>query len=206
MDCLKCTYNSSYMREKGLLRWNKQKCINTLFQISQQYWEYCVNLMQITGTMAALLQSYSSAKAPHTECRVERLCKCSLDSVQKLHAIRDAVKCKYSCSMIQVDANTRWHWSRNIFALVVVHKGEFGVGAVQAPGLVVPAQAAFIAISFAADSPVGNGHVYLRSPPVHLPVTASPSHALPAQHLERSGWNERLKDKLLLYAWLITAV
>lgn len=162
--------------------------------------------MPITGTLATLLQSYASTKAPHTECRVEGLCECGLDSVQKLHAIRDTVKCKCSCCMIQVDANTRWHWSWNVFALIVVHKGEFGVRAVQTPGLVVPAQAAFVAISFTADSPVSNGNVYLCSFPVHLPVTTSPTHALLAQYLKYNGWNKRLKDKMLLYAWPITAV
>lgn len=143
--------------------------------------------------MGTLLQSYTGTKVPHTECRVERLCKCSVDSVQKLHAIRHTVKCKCSCCIIQVDANTRWHWSWNICALIVVYKGKFRVRAVQTPGLVVPAQAAFIAFSFPADSPVGNSNVYLCSPPVHLPVTASPSHALLAQHLEWNGRNDRIK-------------
>jgi len=136
--------------------------------------------------MATLLQLYTRTKAPHTECREERLCECSLDSVQKLHAIRNTVKCKCSCCMIQVDADTRCDWNWNIFALVIVHKGKFGFGAEQTPGLVVPAQAAVVTVSFTADSPVGNGHVYLCAPPVHLPVTAT-GHTLPAQHLQWNG-------------------
>ncbi len=147
--------------------------------------------MPFTGTIATLLQSDTGAKAPHAECRVEWLCKGSLDSVQKLHTIRDAVKCKYSCCMIKVDANTRRHWSLNLFALIVVHEGKVGLRAVQTPGLVVPAQAAFVTVSSSADSPVSNGHVYLCSIPVHLPVTTRPIHALPAQHLEVNGQNER---------------
>lgn len=154
---------------------------------------------------AALLQSDSSAKAPHTECGIEGLRKCGLDPVQELHAIRDAVKCEHSCCMIQVDANTRPCWSWKIFALVVVHEGEFGVRAVQTPGLVVPAQAAFVAISFAADSLVGNCNVYLCPPPVHLPVTTRTSDAFTGQHLEWKGWNKRIKDKVLHFAWLIKA-
>lgn len=156
--------------------------------------------MQITNII--LLKSYTSTKAPHTERRVEGLCECCLDSVQKLHAIQDTVKCKCSCSMIHVDANTWWHWSCNIFALIIVHKGEFGIRAVQTPRLVVPAQAAFIAISFTADSPVGNSHVHLCSPPVHLPVTTSPSHALSAQHLlpvVKSVWVIRVVLRLTLH-------
>lgn len=92
--------------------------------------------------------------------------------------------------MIQIDTDTRWPGSWYVFALVVVHKRKFGLRAVEAPGLVVPAQAALIAVSFTTDAPVGNSHIYLRSPPVHLPVTTSPSHALPAKHLEANGWNE----------------
>lgn len=170
--------------------------------------------MQITNII--LLKSYTSTKAPHTERRVEGLCECCLDSVQKLHAIQDTVKCKCSCSMIHVDANTWWDWSCNIFALIIVHKGEFGIRAVQTPRLVVPAQAAFIAISFTTDSPVGNSHVHLCSPPVHLPVTTSPSHALSAQHLDEweikrqrvhlcmvnnSCWDESLHN-LEILVWL----
>lgn len=86
---------------------NNKNDSNTLFQILQQYWEYWVNLMQLTSTLTTILQFYTGTKAPHTECRVEGLCKCCLDSVQKLHAIRNTVKCKYSCCMIQIYANTR---------------------------------------------------------------------------------------------------
>lgn len=86
--------------------------------------------------------------------------------------------------MIQVDAYTRGDWSGNIFGFIVVHKGEFGVRTVQTPGLVVPAQAAFIAVSFTTDSSVSDSNVYLCPSPVNLPVTASPGHTLPAQHLE----------------------
>lgn len=140
--------------------------------------------MPLAGALATLLQFYISTKAPHTECGVQGLCKCSLDSVQKPHATRDAVKCKYSCCMVQVDTNTRRRWTWNIAALIVVHNGKFGVRTVQTPGLVIPAQAAFIAVSFTTDSPVGHSYVYLCSPPVHLPVTTSPIHTVPAQHLE----------------------
>lgn len=133
------------------------------------------------------LQSYSRTKAPHTECRVEWLCKCGLNFVQETHVVRDAVKGQYSCCVVQVNANTRRRWTCEVFAFIVVHKGEFGVRAVQAPRLVVPAQAALVGISFAKDSSVGNSHIYLRSPPVHLPVVTSPSHAVPAQNLEGKG-------------------
>lgn len=144
--------------------------------------EFCVHLSHITSTMATLLHSDTTTEAPHTECRVEGLSEYRLDSVQKLHAIRNTVKCKCSCRIIQVDADSGCNRSCKICALVVVHKGEFGVRAVQTPGLVVPAQAALIAVSFTADSPVANSHVHLCPPPVHLPVTAT-IQALPAQHL-----------------------
>lgn len=134
-----------------------------------------------------ILQSYSRTKAPHTECRVEWLFKSGLNLVQKTHAIRDTVKCQCSCCMVQVHANTRRHWSCDVCAFVVVHKREFGVRAVQTPGLVIPAQAAFIGIPFTTDSSVGNGHIYLCSLPVHLPVATSPNHTIPAQHLEEKG-------------------
>lgn len=141
-------------------------------------------MKQITSAMASLLQFYIRTKAPHTECRVHGLCKSSLDSVQETHASRDTVKCKCSCCMIQVDANPTWRWSWDVFAFVVVHIGEFGVRAVQTPGHVVPTQAALVAISFTPDSLVGDAHIYLCSLPVHLPVTATPTHTVPAQHLE----------------------
>lgn len=137
--------------------------------------------------MVTPLQSDTGTKAPHTECRIDWLCECSLDSVQKLHAIRHAVKGKYACCMIHIDTNTRRHWSGNVFALVVVDKGKFGLRAVQTPGLVIPAQAAFVAVSFATDAFVSNGNVYLCSFPVHLPVRTAPRHTLPAQHLEQRG-------------------
>lgn len=130
--------------------------------------------------VAAPLQSYGCTKAPHAECRVERLCERSLDSVQKLHAIRNTVKCKYSCCVIQVNPNARWNWPRDVFALIIVHKWVFGVRAVQTPGLVIPSQAALIALSFTVDSPVGNSHVDFCSRPVHLPVITRPRQAVPA--------------------------
>lgn len=129
------------------------------------------------------LQFYGGTKAPHTECRVERLSKYSLGFVQKPHAIGDTVKGKCSRCIIQADADTGGNRGWKICALVVVYKGEFGVGAVQTPGLVVPAQTALIAVAFTADPPVGNSNVYFRSLPVHLPVAASPSYTVPAQHL-----------------------
>lgn len=142
------------------------------------------SLYQITDSTAPVLQLYGSPKAPHAESRVERFCEHSLDLVQKVHAIRDAVKCKCSSCMVQVNTNTRWHRQRDVFTLIVVHEWEFGVGAVQAPGLVVPAQAAIIAISFTTDSSVGNSHVNLRALPVYFPVTAPSTQTLPAQHLK----------------------
>lgn len=169
-------------------RWKQQDIIKHHVSnfTATEYWQCGINVMQWH-----LLQSYSSTKAPHTECRVERLCEDSLDSVQKLHAIRDIVKCKCSCCIIHVDPDTRWNWSCDVFALIIVHKWVFGFRAVQTPGLVIPAQAALIAISFTADSPVGNGHVDFCSPPVYLPVTTSPRYAVPAQYLEVI--DERLK-------------
>lgn len=143
-----------------------------------------------------ILQSYTRTKAPHTECRVEWLFKCGLDLVQKTHAIRDTVKCQCSCCMVQVHANTRRHRSCDVCAFVVVHKREFGVRAVQTPGLVIPAEAAFIGIPFTTDSSVGNSHIYLCSLPVHLPVATSPNHTIPAQHLEEKEWNESLKGMI----------
>lgn len=104
--------------------------------------------------------------------------------MQKPHAVIDAVKRKNSTCVVQIDADPGRRRSREFSALVVVHEGVLGVRAVQTPGLVVPAQAAVVRISFAADSPVGDGHVDLCPPPVHLPVPASPRQALPAQHLE----------------------
>lgn len=55
-----------------------------------------------------------------------------------------------------------------------MHKGIFVLRAVQAPGLVVPTQAAFVAVALAVDALKGDGDVYLRSSPVHLPVAATP--------------------------------
>lgn len=154
-------------------------------------------LMELLRPKANPLQPYSGAKSPNTECRVEWFSKCSLDSLQKLHAIRDTVKCQYSCSMIQVDANTGWHRPSDFFAFVIVHKGVFGVSAVQTPGLVIPAQAAFVSISFATDSPVGDGHVYFCSPPVHFPVTTRPSNTLPAQDLKENWRYESSTSNLI---------
>lgn len=104
--------------------------------------------------------------------------------MQKSHAIIDAVKHKNSTYMVQIDTDPGRRRSREFGALTVVHEGVLGVRAVQTPGFVVPAQATVIPIPFAADSPVSDGHVYLCPPPVHLPVPATPSQALLAQHLE----------------------
>lgn len=131
-----------------------------------------------------MLQHYSGAKAPHTKSRVDGFSKGGEDSVQKSHAIIDAVECKDSTCVVQVDTDTGHRWTGELRAPVVVHERVLGVGAVQTPGLVVPAQAAVVPVPFAADSPVGDGHVDLRPPPVHLPVAASPRHTLSAQHLE----------------------
>lgn len=97
--------------------------------------------------------------------------------------------------MVQVDAYTGRDCRRNVCALVAMYEGELGVGAVQTPGVIVPAQTAFVAVPLTADPPVGCGNVYFSSPPVHLPVTASPSHAVPAQHLQQNGQRETLKTQ-----------
>lgn len=115
--------------------------------------------------------------------------------VQKPHAIRDTVEGKGASCKVQVDANTQRDCCRNVCALVAVYEGEFGVGAVQTPGVAVPAQTAFVAITLAADPLVGDGNVYFSSSPVHLPVTASPSHAVPAQHLEHNGQRETFQTQ-----------
>lgn len=115
--------------------------------------------------------------------------------MQKPHAIRDTVKGQGASCIVQVHANTGRDCRRNVCALVAVYEGELGVGAVQTPGVVVPAQTAFVAISLTADPPVGYGNVYFSSPPVHLPVTASPSHAVPAQHLQQNVQRETFKTQ-----------
>lgn len=132
------------------------------------------------------LQFYICTKAPHTECRVQRFCERSLDSVEKLHAIRDAVKCKCPCCVIQVDPDTRWHGTCNICAFIIMNNRVLGIWAVKAPGLVIPSQAAFVPVSLTANSLVRDGNVYLRAIPLHLPVTRTPSNALSAQHLEEN--------------------
>lgn len=83
--------------------------------------------------MALPLQPYGRAKTPHTKCRVQGLRECSLNFVQKAHAIRDTVKRKYSLAMVQVDADAGGHGGREVFASVVVHKGELRLRAVQTP-------------------------------------------------------------------------
>lgn len=133
---------------------------------------------------ALVLQHYSGAKAPHTKSRVDRFSKGGVDSVQKSHAITDIVECKNSTRVVQVDADPVRRWGRKLCAPVVVHERVLVVGAVQTPGLVIPAQAAVVPAPFAADSLVGDGHVDLRPPPVQLPVAASPRHTLSTQHLE----------------------
>lgn len=129
-----------------------------------------------------LLQPYGASKAPHTESRVDWLCECCVDFMQKAKATTDVIKCQCSLCMIHIDTDSGSQLGWNVLALIVVHKEKF-VSAIQTPGLVVPAHAALVALSFAADSPVGYGYVDLCSTPIHLPVTASPTHTLPAQDL-----------------------
>lgn len=105
--------------------------------------------------------------------------------MQKGHAARlNTVKREGSCLVIQVYPNTGRPRHRYVSTLVIVHKWVFRPRAVQAPGLVVPAQAALVAGAFAAYPPVGNSDVSFCASPVHLPVATIPSQDLPAQHLE----------------------
>lgn len=109
--------------------------------------------------------------------------------------------------MIQVDPDTRWHWACDICAFIVVHKRVFGIRAVKAPRLVVPSQTAFVPVSFTANSPVSDGNVYLCAIPVHLPVTRTPSNALPGHHLKQNEqrW-ERRSAVLVCWAALLKAI
>lgn len=135
--------------------------------------------------MGTTSKSHSGTKAPHAECRVNSVFKHSLDFVQEPHAIRHTVKGERASCVVQVDANTGWNCPWNVGALVAVYEGQLWVGAVQTPGVFVPAQTAFVAVPFTLDPLVGDGNVYFSSLPVHLPVTASPAHTVPAQHLQK---------------------
>lgn len=134
--------------------------------------------------LCVLLQLDGGAKAPHTERSVQRLSERRLDFVEKLHVIpRYAVERQDPANVIQVNSNTRRARSREVNAFVIVHEGHFGIRAVQAPGLGIPAQTAHVVVAFATDSLVCYGDVYLRPLPVHFPVRTGGSQCLSAQHL-----------------------
>lgn len=124
------------------------------------------------------------AKSPHTERSVQRLSERGVDLVEKLHVVSGhAVKRQSSSDVIQVDSDTGRARDRELCAFVIVHERHFGIRAVQAPGLVVPAQTAFVIVAFAADSLVCYSNVNLCALPLHFPVRLGCCQCLTAQYL-----------------------
>lgn len=118
-----------------------------------------------------ILQLDGGAKAPHTEGSVQGLSERSVNLVKKLHVVAGhTIICQGASNVIQVDSDAGRARSGELCAFVIVHERRFGIRAVQAPGLGVPAKTAFIIIAFAADSLVCYGNVYLCALPVHFPV------------------------------------
>lgn len=118
------------------------------------------------------------------EGRVQRLRERAAKGVQKQHCVRHAVEGQRSFLALQEHADSG-AGRRGHRGLAVVVPGSIpGVRAPQPPRVLVAAQQAGFATTFAPDTAVGDADVDpSAAPPLHLPVAGTTKLALPAQDL-----------------------
>lgn len=102
--------------------------------------------------------------------------------MQEGHGVAYAVKGQHPRTVVQVHAYPGGVGAADGFVHAVVPGRVAGVGAQQAPGLVVVAQQTQGAFALPADALVGHPDGELPAP-LYLPVEAPPRQGLAAQHL-----------------------
>lgn len=113
---------------------------------------------------------------------IERLCEGGLDSVDEIYRLRDGVKGKPPCFVIQEYAYPR-RWSCfNVSTLIIVPERETKHRAVQTPGELVHSKPSFVALTFPGYTVVRHSNANLLPSPLQLPV-ATALQGLSAQHL-----------------------